>query len=296
MVDKDYIWDPSFGGTGAADADGNPVLPWPITTTASNFQGIPAGTQYPAGTQLAVILRQLLTPLQTPSYTAPTLSISANATSGEIGSTANITITPNWQQNDAGAVALYSIFNNGINIWSNLTVAARVLTAHQFGATQQSITAQVSHIAGVIKNDSNNQPFPAGSIPAGVRTSNAVTLTSFRNTFFETYNSVQANPTTSAGVRALAGRTNTTTTRQFLVSIPVGTRTIVIAIPKDQGILIEAVNMAMPGLPITAAFVPSAAAVNVEGANGYAAAPYDVYRASFDANTTIATQYRFTIG
>jgi hypothetical protein len=214
-----------------------------------------------------------------PTYSAPTLSISGNPLSGEVGSLANVVVTPAWSQKDAGSATQYRISVDGTDIHSVATPGSFTITGFQFTDATKSIRGHVAYAAGAIKNDSDGIPYPTGAIPAGTINSNIINAVGFRKAFYAVSASPVATPTTPAQVRAYVDSLdNVASTKQIVVDVPTGTRDVVVAFPASVGNTINAVQQSLPAFPITAAFVKTI--VNVEGAGGYTAVPYNVFHMS----------------
>ena len=102
-----------------------------------------------------------------PTYTKPTLSIAANRTVIEHNVNTNVTLTPTFKQNDAGAIVSYSLSRNGTVIFTNSTPKAyedAVKLSHNGSC---NYTATTSYSDGVIKNTQLGIAYPQTSIKAG---------------------------------------------------------------------------------------------------------------------------------
>lgn len=108
-----------------------------------------------------------------PTYTKPTLTTSLSSSNIRHNVSTNITITPNFTQNDAGAITSYSLAKGGNVIYSNTSASAYTDTITLSHGSSVTYSATVNYGDGVIKNTLLGIAYPSTSIKAGSISSNA---------------------------------------------------------------------------------------------------------------------------
>ena len=260
-------------GLGSVVAGGG-ALTAPLTVIDVD-QGIyNNGETIPAGTSLETVIKNMLQREIPATYTQPAVSLSASgATTQEFGTNISATLTGSFSRGDAGALTAYRVKEDGTTVQTGAAVAAYA-AAFQLTANK-SFVAEADYAAGSQKN--NNMGAPSGTpIPAGTKTSSAVTFTPARGSFYgaDTQTSAAATSDQVRAVRAtpVLGLANGST---FAISIPVGTRRITIAYPATLRELTSVSYVEAGNAPVKDTFTE--ASVNVEGANGSTAVAYRVY-------------------
>jgi hypothetical protein len=166
-------WEPVVGA-------GSAVLQNDLNVVGVTVGGVTSGTSWPSGTPIETVLRDILTNVVPPNYIAPsaTLAISPSTLNYEVGVAASITLTPTFNQNDAGAANAYSLMKNMSEI---ATVLAPYLDNFTITLGQFSYQAQISYNEGPTKNNNAVPPAPdptgkilAGSVMTNIRTVNGV--------------------------------------------------------------------------------------------------------------------------
>ena len=241
--------------------------------------GLKTGDTIPEGTTMDELIK-LLTQKSVPaSYTQPgvTCRVSTGTAAGsyEVGTQINTTIQGTFTKNDAGELTTIEILKNGSSILSQatspITSEAQTFT---LGEETVSFTAKATYAEGAIKNDNLGQPSPDGHIPAGSKTSAAVSFVGKRNLFYGT--GVGAAPEVSSEiVRGLAnkklGPANGTS---FNINVAVGQQYVIIAYPATLRDLTKCFYVEQ-NTDLAANFEKSN--ISVQGANGAAGADYKVY-------------------
>jgi hypothetical protein len=278
----------------------------------SNFNvgSVDSGELIPTGTTLRGFVQQLLTAIFAPTYVAPTASLSSSISSPqESGFSASLTLTaalnkgaingvfsnntwnPSTKQADrSGAVTKYTIdgYDNG-------TTAAYVKGTVTIADGANTYSTTVDYAQGPTPLNSAGLAFaedgttPLTALSAGSVTASA-TVTGQRKYFFGFNNA----GSTSAQIRSLGnGALNPSNGTTFAISIPTGTTSVVFAYPAT----LEDVNTVkyVQGLNAEVKGTFTKTTVNVEGANGYTAISYKVYRATFAEATASAQTYNVTI-
>ena len=152
------------------------------------------------------------------------------------------------------------------------------------------VTAQYGDGAIPVTNLGN--PYEAGQIKAGSATANSNEFKGVRYMFWGPMTTDAAID--SAAVRALAHNKATSTGTLDTFGAGASAKKVVVAVPSDRKITKVIMPSAL-NADVTALFVKQSATVPVNGAEGYAAAAYNIYvyqPASIDAGET----YTVTIG
>ena len=161
--------------------------------------GIPVGATYNAGTIFEKLWRDLLNPLEYPTFTAPSASISATgAKILEVGDTLETTITATFNRGAitpaygtsgyrAGAAETYSLNGGTAQIGNTFTVTV--------DEDNDSFTVTIAYAEGEQPKDSSGADYDA-PLPAGTATSSALT--------YEFVNALWANTASIATVAKLA--------------------------------------------------------------------------------------------
>ena len=143
------------------------------------------GDNIPAGTDFEVIFNGMLKKTIPPTYFSPTLSLSGSGTLNvEAGTLISATLTPTFNQNDAGPTNNYELFRQAVSIYVNGTELPHGATPFNIGDENIIFNADLDHDIGPIKNDNTGTPDPTGRILAGQITSNNVTYRGQRRLFY----------------------------------------------------------------------------------------------------------------
>jgi hypothetical protein len=108
-----------------------------------------------------------------PTYTKPTISAKSNTTSIPHKKATPVTITPTYEQNDAGDLIKFSIIKNGETVYEGTEIKAHSEEVYLMHGESITYTFVAEFGDGVIKNTINGDPYPdtmvkAGTITAGV--------------------------------------------------------------------------------------------------------------------------------
>ena len=159
-------------------------------------------------------------------------------------------------------------------------------------ATAKTITAKATYGDGAIPVTNLGNQYTAGQIKAGSATANSKEFKGVRYMFWGPMTTDAAID--SAAVRALAHNKATSTGELDTFGAVKNAKKVVVAVPSDRKIKKVIMPSAL-NADVTALFVKQSATVPVNGAEGYAAAAYNIYvyqPASIDAGET----YTVTIG
>ena len=160
-------------------------------------------------------------------------------------------------------------------------------------ATAKTITAKATYGDGAIPVTNLGNQYTAGQIKAGSASKTSDSLVGVRYMFWGPMTDASAE-LNSANIRALAHNKASGTGVLSTFGAGSGAKKVVVAVPAGRKITKVLMPSAL-NADVTALFVKQSAQVQVEGANAYAAAAYDVYvyqPASIDAGET----YAVTIG
>ena len=144
-----------------------------------------------------------------------------------------------------------------------------------------TITAKATHGAGAIAKDNlGSDSNPVVQIAAGNKSKTSSAVTGYRSFFYGVLDTSTAEaPLTSAIVRGMTNGGAYNSSKTFTINANATAKRIVIAVPSastrsglSSVILTSAMNT-----PVTGSYVKTAAAVQVEGVNGYTAVDYDVW-------------------
>lgn len=159
-------------------------------------------------------------------------------------------------------------------------------------ATAKKITAKATYNDGAIPVTNLGNPYPDGQIKAGSASKDSSTLLGVRYMFWGPMTT--DGTIDSAAVRALGHNKATSTGTLATFGAGAGAVKVVVAVPSDKKITKVLMPSAL-NADVTALFVKQSSTVQVNGANNYAAAAYNIYvyqPASIDAGET----YAVTIG
>ena len=233
-----------------------------------------------------------------PTTTQPSASVSITANSGtfEIGTKKNLTYSASL---NTGAYS-YGPTPTGVSATTYIaTCDGKTLT----GATgtfenivadgTKKISISIAHSAGSIPKTNKGADYADGQIKAGTKTAtSSQALIGVRYMFWGPMTEDVA--LNSANIRALAHNKASGTGNLSTFGAGAGAKKVVVAVPAGRRITKVIMPSAL-NADVTSLFVKQGTQVQVQGANAYAAAAYDVYvyqPASIDAGET----YTVTIG
>ena len=238
--------------------------------------GYKNGDTLAAGTTLNAFIKKMLQKQIPPVYKAPVLSLSGDGTTPvECGTVQTITLTASFTKNDGGAMNSYTLKKGAetlIDGDSSITPYEDENVTIPDGSI--TYTATASYAKGPVKNDNLSNPYPTGQVQAGTTQQATKVYQGQRYCFWEASAS-DIPVTNSANIRALGGKGYRT--NNFAVGVPIaaGTTSVVMAYPASYGDITSIIQKAT-GYDIKDSFVKTT--VDVEGANGYSAISYNVYK------------------
>ena len=138
-----------------------------IAAGIGSDMGIESGDIVTVGTTFNDFVKRLIRKTIPAAYNSPTLSLSVSPSEvREIGSVVNYTLTPNWNQRDAGSITevIFRYQDSIIRTQTNLSPYIHNTATHRF----MKYSVQVVYGQGPIKNDSLGNPSrPLARIAAG---------------------------------------------------------------------------------------------------------------------------------
>lgn len=251
------------------------------------------------GKNVEQVLSTLMAQEQNPSKSNPAVSFSAQSGFGtfEIGTTKNLTYTAalsagSYTYGPATGITAQSWEVSCTGVTDKKTTATGTFENIVAEAAAKKITAKATYNEGAIPKTNLGNPYPAGKIAAGSTSKDSNVLQGVRYMFW----GPMTTDTTidSATVRALAHNKAISTGGLGTFGAGAGAKKVVVAIPSDRKITKVLMPSAL-NADVTALFIKQSTTVPVNGANGYAAAAYNIYvyqPASIDAGET----YAVTIG
>lgn len=155
-------------------------------------------------------------------------------------------------------------------------------------ANAKKVTVTATYNEGAIPVTNLGNPYPEGKIAAGSASKDSANFVGVRYMFWGPMTTDTAIDSTA--VRALAHNKATSTGVLGTFGAGADAKKVVVAVPSDRKIKQVLMPSAL-NADVTALFVKQSTTVPVEGANGYAAAAYNIYvyqPASIDAGETYA--------
>lgn len=279
----------------------NVVLGYTLKTMGNGkIGGIPENTTFQPNTTLKTILNQMFVKIIQPTITQPSISISASGTkSVEAGTQVNITVTPTFKPGSytygpATGVTLqtYTLQQNLKGSTTTIVDAASTAEPH----TVQNITiedgttiqfnASCTHTAGAQPLDNSGAPATVQGIQAGTKSvSNQQAFSGFRKYFYGASTTL-ASEVNSAYIRSLTNSTSAYNNNSFTIQVPEGAKEVTIAV--EQGKTLKNI-LYVEGMNTDVLSTFTTSVVPVEGANGYTAKNYTVYRVEVPGGMTART-------
>ena len=247
------------------------------------------------GKNVEQVLSTLMAQEQNPTTSNPAVSFSAQGGFGtfEIGTKKNLTYTAalsagSYTYGPATGITAQSWSVSCTGVAGTKTTATGTFENVVAESNGKRIVATAQYGDGAIPVTNLGNPYKNGQIKAGSATANSYELKGVRYMFWGPMTTDAAID--SAAVRALAHNKATSTGALGTFGAGAGAKKVVVAIPSDRKIKQVLMPSAL-NADVTALFVKQSTTVPVEGANGYAAAAYNIYvyqPASIDAGETYA--------
>lgn len=237
-----------------------------------------------------------------PTITQPTVTVSsATARAYEVGTS----VTPAYSATFNAGKYEYGPTPTGaaITAWSasnNVTEETKDTQSGTFASyivpdgSAYRITVSGTYSDGQIPVTALNKPYTAGQIKGTTKTVQTGIISGYRNSFYGTF-ADKSTAISSASIRGLAQKSGKALANgnTFTVNVPVGAESVVIAYPATLRNVTSIKDVNGLNADITSAF--TASTMEVEGAAGYTAINYKVYRIDFAKANDTANKYTVTI-
>lgn len=280
------------------------IMPFDITlagsyTQVGNLSKTSTGTATFAtrGKSVAAALQEMLSKREQPSIkTQPKVTLTATSGAKEVGTE----VTPTWSASLGAGEYTYGPATGIVaKTWvisdtdgHSASTASGSFAKFTVGDdTNYRITAKATYDDGAVAQDNLGDPSnPTVKIAAGSKSANGNYITGYRSWFMYVGESLDAID--SAFIRGTTNKGATPST-QSGVTIPAGTKRVMVAIPANGSNLTSVIDVDGMGLDVFGNFTKIN--VDVEGLNGYKATSYDVWVAE-NENGLAATHYNLVIG
>lgn len=296
-----YIHD----GTGFKAMDGNysaenVYFDEDFTYTANigvlTVPGSGSGTIQASGKNVKEVLAGILAKEKNPSATAPAVTIGTQTNFGtfEIGTKKNLVYgatlsAGSYTYGPATGITAKTWEATCTGVTGSKTTASGTFENVVAEATPKTVTVKATYDAGAIPVTNLGNPYPAGQIKAGSASKVSGSLVGVRYMFWGPMTDASAE-LNSANIRTLAHKEESKAKTLATFGAGAGAKKIVVAVPTGRRITKVLLTSAM-NADITSIFVKQGTQFQVEGAEGYTAAAYDVYvyqPASIGAGETYA--------
>ena len=252
------------------------------------------------GKNVEQVLSSLMAQEANPTKSNPAVSFSAQGGFGtfEIGTKKNLTYTAalsagSYTYGPATGITAQTWEVSCTGVTGTKSTANGTFENVVAEATAKKITAKATYNEGAIPVTNLGNSYPAGKIAAGTASKDSNELKGVRYMFWGPMTDADM-ALNSANIRALAHKQASGTGTLGTFGAGAGAKKVVVAVPAGRKITKVLMPSAL-NADVTALFVKQGSQSNVEGAEGYTAAAYDVYvyqPASIDAGET----YSVTIG
>ncbi len=251
---------------------------------------------------LLAVLNDAFSQDKNPTITQPTVSVSSStARAYEVGTS----VTPAYSGSFGKGSYEYGPEDTGVtaNAWSaknNVTSEEKATQTGTFAAyvvpdgANYRITLSGTYSDGEVPLTALGKPYPAGQIKGATKTATSGAITGYRNSFYGTLTE-KPDSVTSDIIRGLAQKSGRALANgnTFTVNVPVGALCVLICYPATLREVSSIKDVNGLNADITSAFVQSAS--DVEGAGGYTAISYRVYRLDFASPNDAANTYSVKI-
>ncbi len=251
------------------------------------------------GKSVKEVLASILAKEAYPNATNPAVSISGESGYGtfEVGTLKNLAYTGNlsagsYTYGPATGIAATSWSASCTGVTETKTTKSGTFENVMADTTIKTVTVTAHYGDGAIPVTNLGNPYPSKQIKAGSASKSSSQLRGVRYMFWGPMTTdAELN---SANIRALAHKEEAKAKGLSTFGAGAGAKKVVVAVPAGRKITKVLMPSAL-NADVTALFVKQGTQSQVEGANSYAAAAYDVYvyqPASIDAGET----YSVTIG
>lgn len=271
----------------------------------------PFGKYVPTGGKVTVpadnkswldILNDAYSEDKNPTITQPTVAVSSTtAKAYEVGTS----VAPAYSASFNAGKYEYGPTPTGaaITTWSvsnNVTAETKDTQSGTFASyivpdgSAYRITVSGTYSDGQIPVTALNKPYVTGQIKGATKAAQTGVISGYRNSFYGTF-ADKSTAISSASIRGLAQKSGKALANgnTFTVNVPVGAESVVIAYPATLRNVTSIKDVNGLNADITSAF--TASTMEVEGAAGYTAINYKVYRIDFAKANDTANKYTVTI-
>lgn len=255
-----------------------------------------SGTIQASGKNVKEVLAGILAKEKNPSATAPAVTIGTQTNFGtfEIGTKKNLVYgatlsAGSYTYGPATGITAKTWEATCTGVTGSKTTASGTFENVVAEATPKTVTVKATYDAGAIPVTNLGNPYPAGQIKAGSASKVSGSLVGVRYMFWGPMVDASAE-LNSANIRALAHKEESKAKTLATFGAGAGAKKVVVAVPAGRKITKVLLTSAM-NADITSIFVKQGTQSQVEGAEGYTAAAYDVYvyqPASIGAGETYA--------
>ena len=308
-----------FGGTVNASGINIRNLTNSITVTEA-VGGLDKGTVLSSASGITDVLKKMLEKIFEPTCTAnadlPSLSMSFGASPGsvanggniEAGTVGNVTINASFSQGTvrgtglgagwvtngnqgvrAGAATSYTIFGQSMSLTTSRALGSQTVADGNTTYGNHS----VAHGTGIVpKNsiDANSTTLTQLGANASLA-GNSVSFNGVRNLFYGTSTDV-LEPPSSGFIRTLTSSSNPSANTKFTMTIPVNTRTVIIAVPSGStyaSVANSAFGVKNNSTQLGVTF--SSTGISIPGANNYSPITYKVWYLTNDGPLETSVNY-----
>lgn len=246
------------------------------------------------GKNVEQVLSSLMAQEANPTKSNPAVSFSAQGGFGtfEIGTKKNLTYTAalsagSYTYGPATGITAQTWEVSCTGVSGTKSTATGTFENVVAEATAKKITAKATYNEGAVPVTNLGNPYPAGKIAAGTASKDSNELKGVRYMFWGPMTDADM-ALNSANIRALAHKDAAGAKTLGTFGAGAGAKKVVVAVPAGRKITKVLMPSAL-NADVTALFVKQGSQSNVEGAEGYTAAAYDVYvyqPASIDAGET----------
>ena len=246
------------------------------------------------GKNVEQVLSSLMAQEANPTKSNPAVSFSAQGGFGtfEIGTKKNLTYTAalsagSYTYGPATGITAQTWEVSCTGVSGTKSTATGTFENVVAEATAKKITAKATYNEGAVPVTNLGNPYPAGKIAAGTASKDSNELKGVRYMFWGPMTDADM-ALNSANIRALAHKDAAGAKTLDTFGAGAGAKKVVVAVPAGRKITKVLMPSAL-NADVTALFVKQGSQSNVEGAEGYTAAAYDVYvyqPASIDAGET----------
>lgn len=299
-----YIYDTAWSAMDGNYSADNVYFDKDLTYTANiGVLTVPSsgsGTISASGKNVKDVLASILASEKNPSTVAPAVTIGTQTNFGtfEIGTKKNLVYgatlsAGSYTYGPATGITAKTWEATCTGVTGSKTTASGTFENVVAEATPKTVTVKATYDAGAIPVTNLGNPYPTGQIKAGSASKTSNSLVGVRYMFWGPMTDASAE-LSSANIRALANKKASSTGTLATFGAGTGAKKVVVAVPAGRKITKALLTSAM-NADITSVFVKQSSQSQVEGAENYTAAAYDVYvyqPASIDAGET----YSITIG